>query len=135
LRGKYQKMVRLLLGDAGNIQSDFYSEHYTRRERKQMSQVLNQTMWDEIGMLRTLIKRFFGASSNRADQTDVRTFAYDLTLLGLSCTRLARVMQVNSTLQSGLKDSGDDGVNAALQVLLSEMGRQTDDSSVEAGNG
>ena len=51
-----QQLVHMLLSDECARKPEFYLEHYTAKQRKDLIKTLNQTLWDEISMLRTVIK-------------------------------------------------------------------------------
>jgi len=45
-----QELIRMLLSDERARQAEFYNEHFTPKERKDLAKTLNETMWEEIGL-------------------------------------------------------------------------------------
>ena len=116
-----QELMRMLLSDERARQPGFYEGHLTPKERKDLAKTLNETMWEEIGLLRTAIKKFHGASTRGTDANEAQRLEDDLQVLGISCTRLARVMQVNQALRADQPESMDSAINQALAALLDDM--------------
>ena len=124
-----QELIRMLLSDERARQAEFYNEHFTPKERKDLAKTLNETMWEEIGLLRTAIKKFHGASSRGEDLKKAQRLEDDLQVLGISCTRLARVMQVNQALRAGQPEPMNSAITQALAALLDDMKQKDDKSS------
>ncbi len=120
LTKKHHHLVRMCLSEGGPI-SDFYVDHYTTRQRRDISASLNRTMWDEISLLRTAIKQFYGASSKAKDPKQTLRMAVELQNIGLATTRLAQVMQVNAALISNGKSDSLAALNEALDNVLTEL--------------
>ena len=51
-----KQLVHMLLSDENARQPEFYLEHFTAKQRKELIKTLNQTLWDENIMLYTAIK-------------------------------------------------------------------------------
>lgn len=136
MKKKVRRLVRLLLADDSYVQPAlFYDEQYTAKEKRQARKACESTMWAEIIMLRTVMKRYFAASKQRKEANDVNKIADDLRLLGTSCMRLARVMQVNQALQDADSEKVEDSINTAVQAVLAEFGRECDDPLQEVYGG
>ena len=75
----------------------YYVEHFTRAELADLDRALNDSLQGEIGMLRTVMRRFFERASQEAD--DLKALADVLRVLGLSCSRLAKVIQTERSFQ------------------------------------
>ncbi len=132
MKKKVKRLIRLLLADEGYIQPAlFYDEQYTAKEKRQARKAFESSMWAEIIMLRTVMKRYFAASRQRKEANDVSKLAEDLRLLGTSCMRLARVMQVNQALQDACSDKVEDSINSAVQAVLAEFGKECGDQLTE----
>ena len=115
-----QKLVRMMLDDEHAQNPDFYSDHFTAKQRRDVNRALKKTMWDEIVMLRTCMKNFYGAIRKHHAPEEAQRLADSLQLLGLSCTRLARVMQINQALQLDQPDPMDNSINKAMEALLDD---------------
>jgi len=133
-----QELIRMLLSDERARQAEFYNdEHFTPKERKDLAKTLNETMWEEIGLLRTAIKKFHGASTRGKDAKEAQRLEDDLQVLGISCTRLARVMQVNKAvmqvnkaLRAGQPEPMDSAISQAIAALLDDMKQKEGESGV-----
>ncbi|HOE71149.1 MAG TPA: hypothetical protein PLE10_10135 [Brevefilum sp.] len=99
--------------------SDFYSHHFTRAELADLDRALGDSLRGEIGMLRTVMRRFFERVSQEAD--DSKALAEALRVLGLSVTRLARVIQAERQLQAGGADDLGDALTRSMAAVLEEL--------------
>jgi hypothetical protein len=99
--------------------SDFYSGHFTRAELADLDRALGDSLRGEIGMLRTVMRRFFERVSQEAD--DSKALAEALRVLGLSVTRLARVIQAERELQEGGTDDLGDALTRSMAAVLEEL--------------
>ena len=71
-------------------QVGFYVEHFTRAELADLDRALNDSLSGEIGMLRVVMRRFFERAAQEAN--DLLVLAEVLSVLGMSCGRLARLV-------------------------------------------
>lgn len=115
-----QDEVRLLLSAEQGLDAGYYAAHYTAKERRQLSKALSKTLWEEVALFRTCIKKFFGLTTMNADQLDLEALSGVVNTLGLSCTRLARVMQVNQALTSANGDRPEGMISEVLERMLEE---------------
>ena len=125
-----QELMRMLLSDERTRKPGFYEGYLTAKERKDLAKTLNETMWEEIGLLRTAIKKFHSASTRGTDVNEAQRLEDALKVLGISCTRLARVMQVNQALRADQPESMDSAINQALASLLDDMNQKDGKSGV-----
>lgn len=135
MKKRIQRIVRLLLADEHYVQPGLYGDELSAKERRQAKKAVEETMWAEIIMMRTVIKRYFGASKRREDATDAGVIAGDLRLLGISCLRLAKVMQVNQALQMAKNNGADETLNEAISKMLAEFGGEGGDGMLEVTHG
>ena len=99
--------------------SGFYSGHFTRAELDDLDRALGESLRGEISMLRTVMRRFFERVSQEAD--DCKALAEALRALGLSVTRLARVIQAERQLQSGGADELGEALTHSMAAVLEEL--------------
>lgn len=104
---------------AGNDAS-YYSEHFTQAELADLDRALGESLTGEIDMLRVMMRRFFILATSEKDNLDALKNA--LQLLGLSCSRLARVIQTEQSLQDKQTDELGDSLTRAMSAVLEEMG-------------
>lgn len=97
----------------------FYSGHFTRAELDDLDRALGDSLRGEISMLRTVMRRFFERVSQEAD--DCKALAEALRALGLSVTRLARVIQAERQLQSGGADELGEALTRSMAAVLEEL--------------
>ena len=74
----------------------FYADYFTRSEMADLDRALNESLRGEIGMLRMVMRRFFERAAEEAD--DLKSLADALHVLGLSCGRLAKLIQAEQDL-------------------------------------
>jgi hypothetical protein len=117
---RIQDEVRAILSNEQGLDAGYYAAHYTARERRQLSKALNQTLWEEVVLFRTCIKKFFGLTARNSEQLDLQALSGVVDTLGLSCTRLARMMQVNQALAPAKADQSEAMINEVLGRLLDE---------------
>ena len=98
---------------------DFYSEHFTRGEMADLDRALGDSLRGEIGMLRVVMRRFFACAAQQDD--DVKALAEALRALGLSCTRLAKLIQTERQLQDQRGDELGEALTRSLAVVLEEL--------------
>jgi hypothetical protein len=103
--------------------SNFYSQHFTRAELADLDRALGDSLRGEIGMLRVVMRRFFERAAQEAD--DVKALADALRTLGLSCTRLARMIQTERQLQDERVDELGEALTRSMAAVLEEMGSAT----------
>jgi len=104
---------------AGN-EAGYYTEHFTKAELADLDRALGESLMGEIGMLRVMMRRFFEQAASEADDLDA--LADVLRLLGMSCTRLAKVIQTEHSLQDKRADELGDSLTRAMSAVLEEMG-------------
>jgi hypothetical protein len=117
--------------EAGNG-AGFYVEHFTRAELADLDQALGESLLGEIGMLRIVMRRFFERAASETDDLDRMTDV--VRVLGLSITRLAKVIQTERSLQDKQADELGDALTRAMAAVLEEMG-SAGMKAVEGGNG
>ena len=98
---------------------DFYSEHFTRAEMADLDRALGDSLRGEIGMLRVVMRRFFACAAQEAD--DVKALADALRALGLSCTRLAKLIQTERQLQDRRTDELGEALTRSMAAVLEEL--------------
>lgn len=101
-------------------EAGFYIEHFTKAELTDLDRALGQSLLGEIGMLRVVMRRFFERAAHEAEELDA--LAEVIRVLGLSCTRLARVIQTEQRLQDKHADELGDSLTRAMAAVLEEMG-------------
>jgi len=97
----------------------FYVEHFTRAEMRDLDRALGDSLRGEIGMLRMIMRRFFERAAQEAD--DLKALADALRVLGLSCTRLAKVVQTERGLQDKRADELGDALSRSMAAVLDEL--------------
>lgn len=100
---------------------DFYVEHFTRAEVDDLDRALGQSLGGEISMLRMVIRRFFERVSNEAD--DLAQLSEALSILGLSCSRLAKVIQTEHNLNDARADELGEALSRSMAAVLEEIGQ------------
>ena len=98
---------------------DFYSEHFTRGEMADLDRALGDSLRGEIGMLRVVMRRFFACATQEAD--DVKALSEALRALGLSCTRLAKLIQTERQLQDQRGDELGEALTRSMAAVLEEL--------------
>lgn len=101
----------------------FYTDHFTRGELADLDRALGDSLRGEIGMLRVVMRRFFERVGQEAD--DIKALADALRVLGLSCTRLARVVQTERQLQDTRADSLGEALTRSMAAVLEELREAT----------
>jgi MoxR-like ATPase len=102
-----------------NDPAHYYSDHFTRAELADLDRALGDSLRGEIGMLRVVLRRFFERAAQEAD--DIKALADALTVLGLSVTRLARVIQTERQLQGGQADELGEALTRSMAAVLEEL--------------
>jgi len=97
----------------------FYSQHLTRAELADLDRALGDSLRGEIGMLRVVMRRFFERAAQEAD--DAQALADALRTLGLSCTRLAKVIQTERQLQDTRADALGEALTRSMAAVLEEL--------------
>ena len=97
----------------------FYSAHFTQSEMADLDRALNESLRGEIGMLRVVMRRFFERTAEEAD--DLKALADALRVLGLSCSRLARMIQAEQGLQDQRADELGEALSRSLGAVLDEL--------------
>ena len=102
-----------------NHAAGYYSGHFTRAEMADLDRALGDSLRGEIGMLRVVMRRFFERVAEEAD--DIKALADALRLLGMSCTRLARVVQAERQLQGSQTDELGAALTRSMAAVLDEL--------------
>lgn len=97
----------------------FYVEHFTRAEMADLDRALGESLSGEIGMLRVVMRRFFERAAQEAN--DLEVLADALRVLGLSCTRLAKVIQTERRLQDKKADELGEALSRSMAAVLEEL--------------
>ena len=97
----------------------FYSGSFTRGELADLDRALGDSLRGEIGMLRIVMRRFFERVAQEAD--DSKALAQALTVLGLSVTRLARVIHTERQLQDRHADDLGEALTRSMAAVLEEL--------------
>ena len=97
----------------------FYVEHFTRAELADLDRALNDSLQGEIGMLRVVMRRFFERAAQEAD--DLKALADVLRVLGLSCSRLAKVIQTERDFQDKHGDDLGEALSRSMEAVLEEL--------------
>jgi len=71
-------------------------------------------------MMRTALKRFFGLLQKEEDAERLKSLTDSIQALGLACTRLARLMQINQLLQASQPGLDPGTLNKALEYLMGQ---------------
>jgi hypothetical protein len=101
-------------------EAGFYVEHFTKAELADLDQALGESLQGEIGMLRVVMRRLFERAASEAEDLDRLTDL--LRVLGLSVTRLAKVIQTEHSLQDRRADELGESLTRAMAAVLEEMG-------------
>lgn len=104
---------------AGN-DAGYYGGDYSKAELADLDHAQGKSLAGEIGMLRIMMRRFFNLTSR--EENDLDKIKNALQLLGLSCTRLARVIQTENSLQGDSADELSESLHRAMSTVLEEMG-------------
>ena len=97
----------------------FYNQSLTRAELADLDRALGDSLRGEIGMLRVVMRRFFERAAQEVD--DVHALADALRVLGLSCTRLAKVIQAERQLQEPRADALGEALTRSMAAVLEEL--------------
>ena len=97
----------------------FYVEFFTRSELADLERALGDSLQGEIGMLRVVMRRFFERAAREAD--DLKALSDALRVLGISCTRLARIIQTEKSLVDRRADELGDALSRSLAAVLEEL--------------
>ncbi len=103
---------------------------FSPAERLQLSETARFDLDEEISMLKRTIKRFVRTAENAGEEDYPVNLAKSLDLLGLSCSRLASVLRVNSTLNGTGKDTESMELLKTLADFSQNLG-QTNGASHE----
>ena len=110
----------------------FYVEFFTRAELADLERALGDSLQGEIGMLRVVMRRFFERAAQEAD--DLKALSDVLRVLGMSCTRLARIIQTENSIHDTRADELGDALSRSLAAVLEEL-ESTSLSSNGSGDG
>ena len=113
-------------------EAGFYMEHFTPSEMADLERALGDSLRGEIGMLRVIMKRFFERAASEAD--DLQALANSLRVLGMSCTRLAKVIQTERRLQDKRADELGEALSRSMAAVLEEMGHSGLNGNCEGGH-
>ncbi len=105
----------------------FYIEHFTHGEIADLDRALGQSLSGEIGMLRVVMRRFFKQATEEA--TEIDGLVKTLTVLGLSCARLASMVKTEQSLQDKQTDELGDAFSRSLSAVLEELNHASLQSS------
>ncbi|HAF48168.1 MAG TPA: hypothetical protein DCL08_02875 [Anaerolineaceae bacterium] len=97
----------------------FYVEHFTPAEMRDLDRALGESLQGEIGMLRVTMRRFFERAAQEADDLDA--LADVLRVLGLSCSRLAKIIQTERSLQDKRADELGEALTRSMAAVLDEL--------------
>lgn len=97
----------------------FYVEFFTRAEMADLERALGESLRGEIGMLRVVMRRFFERAAQEAD--DLKALADALRVLGMSCTRLAKVLQTEKSLGDKRADELSEALSLSMAAVLEEL--------------
>jgi len=97
----------------------FYVEHFTRAELADLDRALGDSLRGEIGMLRVVMRRLFERAAEEAD--DLKSMANTLQVLGLSCGRLAKIIQTERGMQDRQSDKLGEALSRSMAAVLEEM--------------
>ena len=101
----------------------FYVEYFTHAEIADLDRALGQSLCGEISMLRVIMRRFFERAAQEAD--DLKAWADALRVLGLSCTRLAKVIQTERGLEDKRSDELGEALNRSIAAVLEELSQSS----------
>jgi len=111
----------------------FYVEHFTPAELADLDRALGESLRGEIGMLRVVMRRFFERAAHETD--DLKMMAHALQVLGLSCGRLAKIIQTEHSLQDRQADELGEALSRSMAAVLEEMNHSGLNGKSEGGNG
>jgi hypothetical protein len=114
-----------------DMDAGFYIEHFTRAEIADLERALGESLRGEIGMLRVIMRRFFERAAHEAEDLNVLTDA--LRVLGLSCARLAKVIQTEKSLQDKRADELGEALSRSMAAVLDELGSSGLNGMIEGG--
>ena len=97
----------------------FYVEHFTRAEMRDLDRALGESLQGEIGMLRVIMRRFFERAAQEAD--DMGALADVLRVLGLSCARLAKIIQTEQSMRDKRADELGEALTCSMAAVLEEL--------------
>jgi len=97
----------------------FYVEHFTRAEMRDLDRALGESLQGEIGMLRMIMRRFFERAAQEADDMDA--LADVLRVLGLSCSRLSKIIQTERSMQDKRADELGEALTRSMGAVLEEL--------------
>ncbi len=98
----------------------FYGKHFTRAEMADLDRALGDSLRGEIRMLRVVMRRFFERTASEAD--DLKALSDALRVLGLSCSRLATVVQAERGMQDQRVGDLETALSRSLAALMEEFG-------------
>ncbi len=113
------------------MDANFYIEHFTRAELADLDQALGESLRGEIGMLRVVMRRFFERCAQEAD--DLKMMAQALQVLGLSCGRLAKVIQAERGMQDTRADELGEALSRSMAAVLDELNQTSLNGNGESG--
>jgi len=113
------------------MDASFYIEHFTRAELADLDQALGESLRGEIGMLRVVMRRFFARCAEEAD--DLKMMAQSLQVLGLSCGRLAKLIQTERGLQDTRADELGEALSRSMAAVLDELNQTSLNGNGESG--
>lgn len=113
-------------------EAGFYVEHFTPSEMSDLEAALGDSLRGEIGMLRVIMRRFFERAADEAD--DLQALANSLRVLGMSCARLAKVIQTERSLQDKRADELGEALSRSMAAVLDEMGSSGLNGKREGGH-
>lgn len=113
--------------------SNYYQQNFSRAEMADLDRALGESLKGEIGMLRIVMRRFFERAAQEAD--DLAALSDVLRVLGLSVSRLAKVLQTEQSLQA--KGSGElgDALSRCIETVLEELGQANGHDREAASDG
>ena len=94
-------------------------EHFTKAELADLDRALGDSLRGEIGMLRVVMRRFFVRCADEAD--DLKMMVQSLQVLGLSCGRLAKLIQTERGLQDTRADELGEALSRSMAAVLDEL--------------
>jgi hypothetical protein len=101
-------------GNWNGFKHGFYSKRYYPLELKDLSTVLGEGLFDEIALLRVIMRRVFELANDHEKQ-DLNTWSASLNTLGAAATRLAGLLRTQNIL------TGEDS-NTLVSVLSQSIG-------------
>jgi len=121
-----------MMAKVGSVdEAGFYVEHFSPSEMADLETALGDSLRGEIGMLRVIMRRFFERAADEAD--DLQALANSLRVLGMSCTRLAKVIQTERSLQDQKTDALGEALSRSMAAVLEEMGHSGLNGKHEGG--